>query len=67
MIRTLRLFFMRDEGTKYTVSFNYAKGVITAQMVQDLAEAMLDEEFFAEGLAGFAGADLTARTTTVIV
>lgn len=67
MIRTLRLFFMSDQGTKYTVSFNYAKEVITAQMVQGLADAMLDEEFFAEGLAGFTGADLTARTTTVIV
>ncbi len=66
MIRTLRLIFSTDEGKKYYVSLNYAKEAPVAADVEQLAEDMLDHDFFAESLS-FTGADLTARTTTVIV
>lgn len=66
MIRTLRLIFSTDEDKKYYVSLNYAKEAPVAADVAQLANDMLDHDFFAESLS-FTGADLTARTTTVIV
>lgn len=67
MIRTLRLIFSTDEGKNYYVSLNYAKEAPAAADVQQLADDMLDYNFFAESLSGFTGADLTSRVTTVIL
>lgn len=67
MIRTLRLFFALDDGKKKTVSINYVKETLLAADLQALMEEMIDSEFFSDGIAGVAGADLTARTTTVII
>ncbi|MDD3917770.1 MAG: DUF2922 domain-containing protein [Synergistaceae bacterium] len=66
MIRTLRLIYSTDAGKNYYVSLNYAKEAPVAADVAQLANDMLDHDFFAESLS-FTGADLTARTTTVIV
>lgn len=65
MIRTLRLKFATDEGKTFTVSFNYVKDTMTSAEIEALMNEMLDQEIFAEGLAGLAGADLVARTQAV--
>ncbi len=67
MIRTLRLIFKTDAGKNFIVSMNYCKGDVSAQEATDLANALLDEEIFAEALVEFSGADLTQRTTSVLV
>lgn len=65
MIRTLRLIYVDvDTQKKRSISFNYAKTAPLAADVQALGFAL--EDIFADALAFF-GADLTERTTTVIV
>ena len=63
-MKTLRMKFATTEGRPFTISLNYARENLTADEVETAMEAMLDEEMFAEGLAGLSGADLVDRTVT---
>ncbi len=63
-MKTLRMKFATDEGKTFTISLNYARDDLDAAEVETAMEAMLDEEMFAEGLAGLSGADLVDRTVT---
>ena len=66
-MKTLRMKFATTEGKTFTISLNYAREDLTATEVETAMEAMLDGEFFAEGLAGIDGADLVDRTVTVLI
>lgn len=63
-MKTLRMKFATTEGKTFTISLNYAREDLTAGEVETAMESMLDEEMFAEGLAGLSGADLVDRTVT---
>ena len=63
-MKTLRMKFATTEGKTFTISLNYAREDLTAGEVETAMESMLDEELFAEGLAGLSGADLVDRTVT---
>jgi len=63
-MKTLRMKFATTEGKTFTISLNYAREDLTAGEVETAMEAMLDEELFAEGLAGLSGADIVDRTVT---
>lgn len=66
-MKTLRMKFATTEGNDFIVSLNYAKPTITAGQVETAMEAMLDNDFFAEGFAGLSGADLVDRTVTPLM
>ena len=66
-MKTLRMKFATTEGSTFTISLNYAREDLTAGEVETAMEAMLDNEFFAEGLAGLSGADLVDRTVTPLM
>lgn len=66
-MKTLRMKFATTEGNVFTVSLNYALETITAGQVETAMEAMLDNDFFAESLAGLSGADLVDRTVTPLM
>ena len=66
-MKTLRMKFATTEGKEFTVSLNYAKETITAGQVETAMEAMIDNDFFAEGFAGLSGADLVDRTVTPLM
>ena len=63
-MKTLRMKFVTDEGKTHTISLNHARADLTASEVETAMEAMLDEEIFAEGIAGLSGADIVDRTVT---
>ena len=63
-MKTLRMKFATTEGSTFTVSLNYAREDLTSGEVETAMESLLDQEVFAEGLAGLSGADLVDRTTT---
>ena len=66
-MKTLRMKFATVEGKTFTISLNYARDDLSAAEVETAMEAMLDEEFFAEGLAGIDGADLVDRTVVALI
>lgn len=63
-MKTLRMKFATTEGSTFTISLNYARADLTSGEVETAMESLLDEEVFAEGLAGLSGADIVDRTTT---
>lgn len=63
-MKTLRMKFATTEGSTFTLSLNYAREDLTSGEVETAMESLLDQEVFAEGLAGLSGADLVDRTTT---
>ena len=63
-MKTLRMKFATDEGNVFTISLNYVRDNLTAGEVETAMEGLLDNEFFAEGLAGPTGADIVDRTVT---
>lgn len=66
-MKTLRMKFATDEGRTFTISLNYARDDLDAPAVETAMESFLDNEVFAEGLAGIAGADLVDRTVTPLI
>lgn len=63
-MKTLRMKFATTEGSTFTLSLNYAREDLTSGEVETAMESLLDQEVFAEGLAGLSGADIVDRTTT---
>lgn len=63
-MKTLRMKFATTEGSTFTISLNYARADLTSGEVEAAMESLLDEEVFAEGLAGLSGADIVDRSTT---
>ena len=63
-MKTLRMKFATTEGSTFKISLNYARADLTSGEVETAMESLLDEEVFAEGLAGLSGADIVDRTTT---
>ncbi len=63
-MKTLRMKFATDEGNTFTISLNYVRDNLASGEVETVMESMLDNDFFAEGLAGLAGADVVDRTVS---
>lgn len=63
-MKTLRMKFATDEGNTFTISLNYVRENLTSGEVETAMTAMLTNDFFAEGLAGLAGADVVDRTVS---
>ncbi|NLM71401.1 MAG: DUF2922 domain-containing protein [Synergistaceae bacterium] len=66
MAKTLRMKFTTMEGRSRTLSLNHPRGDVTASEVEDAMEAMMDEDFLAEGISAIAGADIVDRTVTTL-
>ena len=66
-MKTLRMKFATDEGKTFTISLNYARDDLEASAVETAMESFLNNEIFAEGLAGISGADLVDRTVTPLI
>ena len=66
MAKTLRMRYVTMEGANRTLSLNYPRSDLTANEVEDAMEAMMDEDFLAEGISAIAGADIVDRTVTTL-
>ncbi len=63
----LRLHFGTVAGDEWTMTVRYPKAGLTAQVVTDAMQAVIDADIFADGLTDIVGADIYERTITDII